>query len=263
MPVSLQEILSSTQQGLPALRTRRAALERDIRGSRVARPSFRAALRRAAVAIIAEVKRRSPTAGPIREDLDPGDRAALYATHGAAAISVLTDGPFFGGSMYDLRAAAARCPLPVLRKDFILDEVQILEARAAGASAVLLIVRVLDRDRLKALLSYSSELELDALVEVHTAGELVTALESDAAIIGVNSRDLDSFRIDAAAAWKLVAQVPPDRIAVAESGIGGQSDVARVAEAGADAVLIGTALSASASPEKLLRELSSVARHGR
>jgi indole-3-glycerol phosphate synthase len=263
MPVSLQEILSSTQQGLPALRTRRAALERDIRGSRVARPSFRAALRRGAVAIIAEVKRRSPTAGPIREDLDPGDRAALYATHGAAAISVLTDGPFFGGSMYDLRAAAARCPLPVLRKDFILDEVQILEARAAGASAVLLIVRVLDRDRLKALLRYSRELELDALVEVHTTGELVTALESDAEIIGVNSRDLDSFRIDTAAAWKLVAQVPPDRIAVAESGIGGHSDVARVAEAGADAVLIGTALSASASPEKLLRELSSVARHGR
>jgi indole-3-glycerol phosphate synthase len=263
MPVTLQEILSSTQEGLPALRTRRAALERDIRGSRVARPSFRAALRRSAVAIIAEVKRRSPTAGSIREDLDPGERAALYATHGAAAISVLTDGPFFGGSMYDLRAAAARCPLPVLRKDFILDEVQILEARAAGASAVLLIVRVLDRDRLKALLSYSRELELDALVEVHTAGELVTAVESEATIIGVNSRDLDSFRIDTAAAWKLVAQVPPDRIAVAESGIGGQSDVARVAEAGADAVLIGTALSASASPEKLLRELSSVTRHGR
>jgi indole-3-glycerol phosphate synthase len=263
MPVSLQEILSSTQQGLPALRTRQAALERDIRGSRVARPSFRAALRRPAVAIIAEVKRRSPTAGSIREDLDPGERAALYATHGAAAISVLTDGPFFGGSMHDLRAAAARCPLPVLRKDFILDEVQILEARAAGASAVLLIVRALDRDRLKALLSYSAELELDALVEVHTAGELATALESDAAIIGVNSRDLDSFRIDTAAAWKLVAQVPPDRIAVAESGIAGQGDVARVAEAGADAVLIGTALSATASPERLLRELSSVARHGR
>jgi indole-3-glycerol phosphate synthase len=229
----------------------------------VARPSFRAALRRPGVAIIAEVKRRSPSIGSIREDLDPGERAALYAAHGAAAISVLTDGPFFGGSMYDLRAAAERCPLPVLRKDFILDEVQILEARAAGASAVLLIVRALEQDRLKALLGYSAEMELDALVEVHTAGELAIAVESDAAIIGVNSRDLDTFKVDTVAAWKLVAEVPADRIAVAESGIAGQSDVARVAEAGADAVLIGTALSASPSPEKLLHELSSVARHAR
>jgi indole-3-glycerol phosphate synthase len=263
MPVSLQEILSSTREGLTALRTRRAALERDIRGSRVARPSFRAALRRPTVAVIAEVKRRSPSVGSIREDLDPGERAALYAAHGAAAISVLTDGPFFGGSMHDLRAAAERCPLPVLRKDFILDEVQILEARAAGASAVLLIVRALERDRLKTLLSYSAELGLDALVEVHTTGELATALESDARIIGINSRDLDSFRIDTDAAWKLVSQVPSDRIAVAESGIVGQTDVAQVAQAGADAVLIGTALSASSSPEELLHQLSSVPRHGR
>jgi indole-3-glycerol phosphate synthase len=263
MPVSLQEILSSTQQGLPALRTRRAALERDIRGSRVARPSLRAALRRPAVAIIAEVKRRSPSAGSIREDLDPGERAALYAANGAAAISILTDGPFFGGSMHDLRAAAERCPLPILRKDFILDEIQILEARAAGASAVLLIVRVLERGRLEALLGYATDLGLDALVEVHTAGELAIALESGAAIIGVNSRDLDTFRIDSSSAWKLIAQVPPDRVAVAESGLAGLSDVARVAEAGADAVLIGTALSAAGSPEKLLQELSSVRRHDR
>jgi indole-3-glycerol phosphate synthase len=263
MPVNLQEILSSTRLGLPELHARRAALERDIRGSRVARPSFRAALRRPTVAIIAEVKRRSPSAGSIREDLDPGDRAALYATHGAAAVSVLTDGPYFGGSMEDLRAAAQRCPLPVLRKDFILDEIQILEARAAGASAVLLIVRVLERPRLEALLRYAADLGLDALVEVHTTGELATALEADAAILGVNSRDLDSFRIDTDAAWKILAQVPRDRIAVAESGIVGQSDVVRVAAAGADAVLIGTALSRAGSPERLLSELSSVVRHGR
>jgi indole-3-glycerol phosphate synthase len=263
MPASLQEILSSTRQGLPALRTRRAALERDIEGSRVTHPSLRAALRRSAVAVVAEVKRRSPSAGSIREDLDPGERAALYAAHGAAAISVLTDGPFFGGSMQDLRAAAQHCQLPVLRKDFILDEIQILEARAAGASAVLLIVRVLERSRLEAMLRYATDLGLDALVEIHTAGELATALESGAAIIGVNSRDLDTLKIDPGAAWKLISQVPPDRIAVAESGIIGQSDVTRVAEAGADAVLIGTALSAAASPERLLRELSSVLRHGR
>jgi indole-3-glycerol phosphate synthase len=263
MPVTLQEILSSTERGLPALRTRRAALEQDIRGSRVARPSFQAALRRPRVAIIAELKRRSPSAGSIREDLDPGERAALYAAHGAAAVSVLTDGPFFGGSMNDLRAAAERCPLPVLCKDFILDEVQILEARAAGASAVLLIVRVLDRTRLRALLGYTADLGLDALVEIHTPTELATALESDAAVIGVNSRDLDTFKVDTEAAWKLVAQVPADRIAVAESGLIGQRDVVRVAEAGADAVLVGTALSAAASPERLLHELSTVVRHGR
>jgi indole-3-glycerol phosphate synthase len=215
------------------------------------------------VAVIAEVKRRSPSAGSIREDLNPADRAVLYATHGASAISVLTDEPYFGGSMNDLTAAAKRSPVPVLRKDFILDEVQILEARVAGASAVLLIVRALERPRLEMLLRYAAEVGLDSLVEVHTAGELETALEADAAIIGVNSRDLDTFRIDMAAAWRLIGQVPADRIAVAESGLVGQSDVVRVAEAGADAVLIGTALSAAASPEALLRELSRVPRHGR
>jgi indole-3-glycerol phosphate synthase len=263
MPVSLQEILSSTQQGLPALRRRREDLERQVQGSRVARPSFRAALRRPTVAIIAEVKRRSPSAGSIREDLDPGERASLYAAHGAAAISVLTDGPYFGGSMEDLRSAAARCSLPLLRKDFILDEVQILEARAAGASAVLLIVRVLERDRLKGLLQYAADLGLDALVEVHAASELETAVDAGASLIGVNSRDLDTFRIDTEAAWKIVREVPADCIAVAESGMAGQIDVSRVAEAGADAVLIGTALSASSSPERLLGELSAVRRHGR
>jgi indole-3-glycerol phosphate synthase len=263
MPVTLQEILSSTQQGLPALRRRREDLERQIRGSRVARPSFRAALRRPTVAIIAEVKRRSPSAGSIREDLDPGERASLYAAHGAAAISVLTDGPYFGGSMQDLRVAAERCPLPLLRKDFILDEVQILEARAAGASAVLLIVRVLQRARLEALLGYAAELGLDALVEVHSPSELGAALESGASVIGVNSRDLDTFRIDTEAAWEIVREVPSNCIAVAESGMARQIDVMRVAEAGADAVLIGTALSAAPSPDRLLGELSAVRRHGR
>jgi indole-3-glycerol phosphate synthase len=263
MPVSLKEILSSTQRGLPALRGRRDALERQIQGSRVARPSFRAALRRPTVAIIAEVKRRSPSAGSIREDLDPGERAALYGAHGAAAISILTDGPYFGGSMQDLRTAAEHCPLPLLRKDFILDEVQILEARAAGASAVLLIVRVLQRSRLEELLRYASALGLDALVEVHTSSELSAALESGATVIGVNSRDLDTFKIDTEAAWKIVREVPADRIAVAESGMAEQVDVERVAGAGADAVLIGTALSAAPFPERLLGELAAVRRHGR
>jgi indole-3-glycerol phosphate synthase len=229
----------------------------------VTRPSFRAALVRQTVAVIAELKRRSPSAGSIREDLDPGSRSALYARNGAAALSVLTDERFFGGSVQDLRAVADSSPLPILRKDFILDEVQVLEARVAGASAVLLIVRVLGEARLQELLRYSAELGLDALVEVHTADELAIALHSDAEIVGINSRDLDTFDIDLGGAMKLLARIPGDRVAVAESGIVGQSDVARMAEAGADAVLVGTALSASESPDELLRGLCSVLRYGR
>ena len=264
MPVRLEEILHATRQGLPALRLRRAALEQALEGSRVTHPSFRAALLRPTVAVIAEVKRRSPSAGSIREDIDPGERAALYAANGAAAISVLTDHPFFGGSMDDLRAAIGQCTLPVLRKDFIVDEVQILEARAAGASAVLLIVRVLGPGRLAALLRCAAGLGLDALVEVHTEAELEVALEADAGIVGINSRDLDTFTIDVETAWSLLGRIPSDRVAVAESGIFGQSDVVEAARAGADAVLIGTALSAAESPETLLRsQLSGVRRRGR
>jgi indole-3-glycerol phosphate synthase len=263
MPVSLQQILDSTRQGLPALRARRAALERDLIALPLPRPSFSAALRRPHVAVIAEIKRRSPSAGAIREDLDPGERAALYAANGAAAISILTDTPFFGGSVQDLRSAAGSCALPLLRKDFILDEVQILEARAAGASAVLLIARVLSSARLGALLQCTREFGLDALVEVHSENELDTALAAGASVIGVNSRDLDTFTIDVESAWRLVSRVPPDRIAVAESGLGGRSDVERVAETGADAVLVGTALSSAVAPGPLLRELSQVPRRGR
>lgn len=261
MPVTLDEILRSTRMAVDTLRGRRASLERDVESARPA-PSLKASLRRGTVAVIAEVKRRSPSAGSIREDLDPAGRAALYAAHGAAAISVLTDGPYFGGSIEDLRAAARSAPVPVIRKDFVLDEVQILEARAAGAAAVLLIVRALGA-RLRPLLQYTEEQGLDALVEVHTSEELGAALDAGATIIGVNSRDLDTFTIDVNTAWTIVSRVPPNCIAVAESGMVGRPDVVRAAEAGADAVLIGTALSAAASPEKLLEELSRVVRHAR
>ncbi len=261
MPVSLDQILRSTRGTLDDLRARRGALERDA-GSTRPPPSFRAALGGQTVAVIAEVKRRSPSAGTIREDLDPRDRAALYARHGAAAISVLTDRPYFGGSIEDLRAVSLGSALPVLRKDFILDELQILEARGAGAAAVLLIVRALG-NRLVPLLRFAERLGLDGLVEVHTPDELATALDAGAAIIGVNSRDLDTFAIDMQAALGLVARVPAECIAVAESGMSGQPDVRRAADAGADAVLIGTALSAAASPATLLEDLAGVIRHAR
>ena len=261
MPVGLEEILRSTRGGLDGVRAGRAALERAA-AARPPSPSFRDALRGPTVAVIAEVKRRSPSAGVIREDLDPGERAALYAEHGAAAISVLTDGPYFGGSMDDLRAASQRCTIPVLRKDFILDEVQILEARAAGAAAVLLIVRALGH-RLVPLLRFAAESGLDALVEVHNHDELSQALDAGATVVGVNSRDLDTFAIDMESALGIVARVPADCLVVAESGMAGQPDVRRAAAAGADAVLIGTALSAAAAPGSLLRDLARVVRRGR
>jgi indole-3-glycerol phosphate synthase len=199
----------------------------------------------------------------IRADLDPAERAASYAAAGAAAVSVLTDGPFFGGSIADLRAAVARVAVPVLRKDFILDELQVVEARAAGAAAVLLIVRALERERLESLLRFAATQDLDALVEIHTERELMRALEADATIIGVNSRDLDTFRIDVAAAWALLAKVPADRVAIAESGMKSLEDVERAAAAGADAVLVGTALSSADAPETLLARISKVGRRGR
>ena len=262
MVVTLDQILASTRLELPELGRRRGALEREA-ASRPAPPSLRAALRGERVRVVAEVKRRSPSAGVIREDLEPGERAALYVSHGAAAISVLTDGPYFGGSVDHLRTAAARVGVPVLRKDFILDELQIVEARAAGAAAVLLIVRALSPERLRSLLASARAAGLEALVEVHTAAELQRALDSGAEIVGVNSRDLDTFRIDVGAAWKLLAAVPSELVAVAESGMRGREDVERAALAGADAVLIGSALSASPDPARLLQDLSGVPRRGR
>jgi indole-3-glycerol phosphate synthase len=262
MAVSLDQILDSTRRTLPSLRARRGVLEREA-GARAQPPSLSRALRRERVAVVAEVKRRSPSAGVIRDDLDPGERVALYARHGASAISVLTDRLHFGGSIEDLRAAAACVEVPLLRKDFILDELQVIEARAAGAAAVLLIARALPPARLDALLACARAAGLEAVVEVHTSTELDRALGAGAEIVGVNSRDLDTFMIDAAGAWELLARVPADRVAVAESGMHGPEDVERAAAAGADAVLVGTALSAALDPAGLLRQLSEVARRGR
>jgi indole-3-glycerol phosphate synthase len=261
MPISLEEILASARQTIPPLHKRRAELERAARDAPAAR-SFCAALRQPSVAVVAEVKRRSPSAGLIRE-LDPASHATVYAREGAAAISVLTDGPFFGGSLDDLRAVVARVPVPVLRKDFILDELQILEARGAGASAVLLIVRALSPARLGELIRCALEWRLDPLVEIHTRAELATALKAGARVVGVNSRDLDTFTIDTREAWQILHDVPAEIVAVAESGMASQSDVEAAAAAGADAVLIGTALSAAADPATVLAALTGVKRRAR
>lgn len=262
MPVSLEQILADTERGLPALRSRRRELERAAAGAAPG-ASFPGALARSTVALIAEVKRRSPSAGSIREDIDPAARAGAYARGGAAAISVLTDAPHFGGSVDDLRAVAANVEIPILRKDFILSEEQVLEARAAGASAILLIVRALGAGRLATLRRFAAEAGLAALVEAHTASEVAVALDAGADIIGINSRDLDTFRIDVTAAWELFGKVPRGIIAVAESGMASVEDVTRAASAGADAVLIGSALSASDNPAGFATLLAGVPRVGR
>jgi indole-3-glycerol phosphate synthase len=215
------------------------------------------------VGVIAEVKRRSPSAGVIRAALDPVAHARAYAAGGAVAISVLTEEAHFGGSLADLEAVAASVALPVLRKDFLLDEVQLLEARAAGAAGVLLIARVLSPGRLRDLTRAAQSLGLAVLVEVHGAGELASACAAGATLIGVNSRDLDDFTVDLARAEALLRRVPAELIAVAESGIATRADVTRLAAAGADHVLVGTALSRLGDPQAAVRELSDVPRRAR
>lgn len=262
MPTTLDQILASTRAGLPALHARRGDIER-LAIAAAPRPDFLDGWDRGRIALIAEVKRRSPSQGTICAELDPAGHAAAYALAGASAVSVLTDGPFFGGALEDLSAVAARVRVPLLRKDFILDELQVAEARAAGASAVLLIVRALTPARLDALTRAARDWGLATLVEVHDTRELDIALASEAPVIGVNSRNLDTFALDVEAAWSLLARIPADRIAIAESGMASEADVGRASEAGADGVLIGTALSGAPDPSAFARAVSSVPRRGR
>lgn len=194
------------------------------------------------VGVVAEVKRRSPSAGPIRPELSPAEVARAYDVAGVAAVSVLTDAEFFGGALADLRAVRDAVALPVLRKDFVLAPVQLWEARASGADAVLLIVRILDDARLRDLLALAEDLGLDALVEIHNGTELDRALAAGARVIGVNNRDLATFRTDLGVALGLASSVPADRVLVAESGIRTAADVDRLGAAGVDAVLVGESL---------------------
>ncbi len=262
MPPLLDQIVAGAKTTLPGLGARRRELER-LAGEAPPGPDFAAALRGGPVALIAEVKRRSPSAGAINAELDPAAHAARYAEAGARAISVLTEGPHFGGSVEDLVAVRGRVGVPVLRKDFIIDELQLLEARALGASAALLIVRILSPERLERLISFARDLHLATLIETHTAAEIDIALSSGGDIIGVNSRDLDTFALDPERAWELLAALPSSRLAVAESAMHTRADVERAAAAGADAVLIGTALSAAPDPSAQVKEFSSVTRRAR
>jgi indole-3-glycerol phosphate synthase len=258
----LADILAAAHERARALAPLRQALERAAAGRPVA-PDFVSTLRGHCIGVVAEVKRRSPSAGTISRDLDPASHARQYAAAGASAISILTDEPYFGGSLGDLETISSEVDIPLLRKDFIVSEEQLLEARAAGASAALLIVRALPAPRLRTLIGFASALGLASLVEVHTSAELDLALEAGASILGVNSRDLDSFAVDVDRGLALIGTVPADRIAVAESGLRSAEDVGRAALAGADAVLVGTVLSAAPDPGAIVQAMREVVRHGR
>ena len=209
-------------------------------------PGFAAALKGSSQApprLIAEVKYRSPSKGILCPDFDPLDLAATYAREGAAAISVLTDQKYFGGSLAYLQdIAALGSGVPLLRKDFIFDCYQLLEARLAGASAVLLIVAMLEPGQMCDLLAGAQELGLDALVETHTAEEVILALEAGARVIGVNNRDLHTFKVSLETSLQLRPLIPSRVVMVAESGIHSSEDVCRLADTGVDAMLIGEGL---------------------
>ena len=206
-------------------------------------------------ALIAEVKRASPSAGMIAEDVNPSVLARAYQAGGAAAVSVLTEPRHFLGSLADLQAVRSSVSIPVLRKDFLIHPSQVIEARASGADAVLLIVAALTDAQLRALLEAAGDVGLATLVETHSDEDLRRALDSDAKLIGVNARDLETLEVDVAGALARVGRVPDDRISVLESGISTRANVDAALEAGASAILVGEALMRADDPARAVRKL--------
>ena len=256
----LERIVATKAGEVSALRRSAADLRRAAEAAPPPRPVLGPLGDRARVGVIAEVKRRSPGAGEIDMGLDPASLAAEYEAAGATAVSVLTDGPWFGGSLGDLRSARRAVAVPVLRKDFVIDPLQVYEGRAAGADMMLLIVRILDPVLAGDLRAMIHELGMTALVEVHDEWEIETALRAGAALVGINNRDLSAFRTDLGVTERLARYLPGEVLVVSESGIRGADDVARVAAAGADAVLVGEALVRSGAPGRLVEELGAVPR---
>jgi indole-3-glycerol phosphate synthase len=213
------------------------------------------ALRAGGVSVIAEFKRRSPSAGELRAGADVAEIVSAYERAGAAALSILTEGPHFGGSLDDLRAARAASSLPILRKDFIVDPYQLYEARAAGADAVLLIVAALSADEIASLHAHALALGLDPLVEVHDGEELASALAAGADLIGVNNRDLRDFSVDVTRTSLLMRQMPAGVTVVSESGIASAQQVRTLGAEGVSAVLVGESLMRAEDPAGALRSL--------
>lgn len=216
---------------------------------------FRAALRKQGISLIAEIKRHSPVMGELMPDMDPINLASVYEQCGARAISVLTDKRYFKGSLEDLSAVHQNVAIPCLRKDFIVDEYQIYEARAAQADAILLIVRVLSDEQLKDYLGLAKSLSMSSLVETHDAGEIERAMKAGAHIIGVNNRDLSTFHVDIQTTLELKRMVPGGYVLVSESGIKTREHVRMLEDGGVDGVLIGEALVTSKNIPEKIREL--------
>jgi indole-3-glycerol phosphate synthase len=253
----IEQLISVAREGVDERRGQvpQADLESRLSARGEDRP-FSEALVRPGLSLIAEFKRRSPSAGDISTDAEVTEQVQAYERGGAAALSVLTDERHFGGSLQDLREAMAACDLPILRKDFIVDPYQLYEAAVNGADAVLLIVRALDDTELRSLYEGARELDLDCLVEVHDAEELERALELDADVIGINNRDLDEGTVDVSRTYELLTDVPAGKTIVAESGISSRAELEELERIGVDAVLIGSALMNAADPEAKVYELT-------
>ncbi len=255
----IEQLIAGAREGVEERRaeTPQADLESSLHGRGDDRP-FSEALVRPGLSVIAEFKRRSPSAGEISSAAAVAAQVGAYERGGAAALSVLTDERHFGGTLEDLRAARAACDLPILRKDFIVDPYQLFEAAVNGADAVLLIVRALGDGELGEMYELARRLDLDCLVEVHDGEELERALRLDVDVIGVNNRDLDEGTVDVATTYELMPNVPAGKTVVAESGISARAELEELERVGVDAVLIGSALMSAADPEALTRELTGI-----
>jgi len=254
----IEQLIAGAREGVEARRRdlSQADLESRLSARGEDRP-FNEALVRPGLSLIAEFKRRSPSAGQIaREQVGVAAQVAAYERGGAAALSVLTDEPHFGGSLADLRAARAASSLPIIRKDFVVDRYQLYEAAVNGADAVLLIVAALGDEDLRSLYEEARSIDLDCLVEVHDGEELERALVAGAEVIGINNRNLDDMNVDIATTFELMPNVPAGKTVVAESGISGREELEELDRVGVDAVLIGGALMVAPDPEEKVRELT-------
>jgi indole-3-glycerol phosphate synthase len=253
----LEELVQATRDSLARRKQERpiAQLEHELATRGEGRP-FMEALSQAGTSLIAEYKRRSPSAGVIREGVSVAEIVRAYERGGAAAISVLTEEQHFGGSLDDLYEARAATELPILRKDFCVDLYQLYEAKVAGADAVLLVVGSLREPDLERLHAEAQALDLDAIVEVHAEEELDCALELDVDVIGINNRNLEDFTVDIQTTVDLLAAIPTGKIVVSESGIHTRQEIEELERVGVDAVLIGETLMRAPDPEDVVRELT-------
>ena len=252
----LEQIVNSTRKSVEMRKSRMPLSEIEKASSRQPPPrDFVSALRGGDIRLIAEIKRASPSKGLLRANMDAASLARTYTQGGAAAISVLTESEYFLGSFTDLEAVRKQINLPLLCKDFIVDQYQIYEARSHGADAVLLIAAILTQDELKALLETARSLGITALVEIHNRGELTKALRLSPRIIGINNRNLEDFSVDLETTARLRLLIPSSIAVVSESGIHTREDVLRLQEAGVTAILVGEALVTSTDPTAKIAEL--------